>query len=165
MMLTTLAIFAAQQPQDNTVKVALVGVLGVIASGLIAFFTARYSANRSKEASKETTKVTERQVDVSEWTALVTSLQTETSRLGGRVASLEVADTAKNTRIGELETADRVKTQLISDLENKVREGDAKYRLAVKYIKDVVIWAQQGADRRQTNPPTAPVDIAADLNN
>jgi cytochrome c biogenesis factor len=138
----------AATANDNTVLVAVIGVLGVIVTAVGSVLAGRYSARKSAEAAKDTVKVTEKQVDFGALDGIVKNLQAEAGRLGARVT--------------ELEGRDLIKQQRIDALEQQVHATDTKYHVALTYIRDIIAWTKLVLNTDQV-PPTPPKEIAADL--
>lgn len=149
MMYDAFLVAAAGEPSNNSaVTVALITVFGVIATVLGSFFASRYAAKKSADAAKDTVKVTEKQVDFGALDGIVKNLQAEAKRLGERVK--------------ELEDRDQEKQHSIDDLQRLINLSDTKYRVAITYVRDIILWTKLVLNSDRT-PPTAPVEIADDL--
>ncbi|QNO12683.1 membrane protein [Arthrobacter phage Snek] len=118
--------------------------IGAVTGALLTYlgvrFTARQTAKAQKDAATVSAHVSNRQVDLEEWKALVGGLRDEVNRLTSRVEKLEKQRDDDHDHIETLEA--------------EARAHEARYRLLLRFARDVLAWAYR-LDPSAT-PPTPP---------
>lgn len=125
----------------------VLGFVGALSGAVLAYLGVRFTAKQNAKAAKEAASVSSRQVDVDEWKSIVAALREEVGRLSERVALLEAKrDTDQDT---------------IESLENEARAREARYRVAVRFIRELLRWARNVAPDH--DPPSPPELIREDV--
>jgi hypothetical protein len=114
--------------------------VGGLASALLVFLAARFTANASRRATEKTAAVNERNVAVDEWRGIVADLRIEVDRLRGDVDKLKRDRDTDRALIEELRT---------------------ERRLLLAYVREVLAWAHILAPG--SIPPPAPASFADEL--
>ncbi|WVX87874.1 membrane protein [Arthrobacter phage Berrie] len=125
----------------------VLGTVGVIVGAVLSYFGVRFTARQNAKAAKDAAAVSNRQVDVDEWRAIVGALREEVGRLTTRVENLE-----------KKRDDDR---DYIETLEAEGRAHEARYRLLLRYVRDVLAWAAKVAPDH--DPPDAPDPLRDDF--
>ncbi|UYL87627.1 membrane protein [Arthrobacter phage VResidence] len=126
---------------------AILGFLGVVTGGVLSYFGVRFTARQNAKAAQDASNVSNRQVDVDEWKAIVAALREEVGRLSERVAVLETKrDTDRDT---------------IEALESEAHAREARYRVALRFIRELLAWARTVTP--DLDPPDPPELIREDV--
>lgn len=125
----------------------ILGFIGAVTGAVLAYLGVRFTARQNAKAAKDAANVTSRQVDVDEWKAIVSALREEVGRLSERVAVLEAKrDTDQDT---------------IETLEAEARAREARYRVAIRFAREILAWAKRHLPDH--DPPEPPDLIREDV--
>lgn len=118
----------------------ILGFIGAVTGAVLTYLGVRFTARQNARAAKDAATVSNRQVDVEEWKAIVAALRDEVARLSTRVDNLE---------------------KKRDTLEAEARTHESRYRVMVRYLREVLAWAHTVAPAEE--PPRPPEIIREEL--